>query len=89
VAISIASQSSRLTSATLQLEAELMTLWWGDPGQPGNEGDLVEQHASIVEAIRKRDADAAATAAEHHSRSGTEYLIEQHLRLTMQAEGSV
>lgn len=88
VAISIASQSSRLTSAALQLEAELMTLWWGDPGQGGDEDSMVEQHLAIVEAIRTRDADAAATAAEHHSRSQTEYLIEQHLRLSMQAEGS-
>ncbi|MEN8584133.1 FadR family transcriptional regulator [Arthrobacter sp. KBS0703] len=86
VAISIASQSSRLTSAALQLEAELMTLWWGDPGQPGGEGVLVEQHLAIVDAIRERDADAAARAAEDHSRSETEYLIEQHLRLTMRPE---
>jgi DNA-binding FadR family transcriptional regulator len=88
VAISIASQSSRLTSAALQLEAELMTLWWGEPGQAGHENELMEQHLAIVDAIRKRDGDAAANAAERHSRSETEYLIEQHLRLTMQAEGS-
>jgi DNA-binding FadR family transcriptional regulator len=88
VAISIASQSSRLTSAALQLEAELMTLWWGDPGQAGNDNEPMEQHLAIVDAIRKRDGDAAAKAAERHSRSETEYLIEQHLGLTMQAEGS-
>lgn len=86
VAVSIASQSSRLTSAALQLEAELMSLWWGDPSQPGSESVLVE-HMAIVGAIRERDGDAAASAAERHSRSGTEYLIEQHLRLTMQPEG--
>lgn len=88
VAISIASQSSRLTSAALQLEAELMTLWWGDPGQAGNNDEPLEQHLAIVDAIRNRDGDAAAKAAERHSRSETEYLIEQHLGLTMQAEGS-
>lgn len=86
VAVSIASQSSRLTSAALQLEAELMSLWWGDPSEPGSESVLVE-HMAIVDAIRERDVDAAASAAERHSRSGTEYLIEQHLRLTMQPEG--
>lgn len=86
VAVSIASQSSRLTSAALQLEAELMTLWWGHPAQPGSEDSLVEQHTAIVDAIRTRDADAAARAAEHHSRSEMEFLIEQHLRLTMRPE---
>jgi GntR family transcriptional repressor for pyruvate dehydrogenase complex len=85
VAVSIASQSSRLTSAALQLEAELMTLWWGHSGQPGRNG-TVEEHMAIVDAIRQRDADAAAAAAEHHSRNETEFLIEQHLRLTMRPE---
>ena len=87
VAVSIAAQSSRLTSAALQLEAELMTLWWGQPVPSSSKGTLEEQHQAIVDAIRKRDADAAARAAEHHSRSETEYLIEQHLSLTMQPQG--
>lgn len=65
-----------------------MTLWWGDPGQAGNNDEPLEQHLAIVDAIRNRDGDAAAKAAERHSRSETEYLIEQHLGLTMQAEGS-
>ncbi|PTT68996.1 FadR/GntR family transcriptional regulator [Arthrobacter sp. HMWF013] len=86
VAISIAAQSSRLTSAALQLEAELMTLWWGVPVLPGSGDSLVEQHLAIVEAIRARDADAAARAAEHHSRSEMEFLIEQHLRLSMKPD---
>jgi DNA-binding FadR family transcriptional regulator len=88
VAISIAAQSSRLTSAALQLEAELMTLWWGVPVLPGSEDSLVEQHMAIVEAIRARDGDAAARAAEHHSRSEMEFLIEQHLRLSMRPDES-
>jgi GntR family transcriptional regulator, transcriptional repressor for pyruvate dehydrogenase complex len=87
VAVSIASQSSRLTSAALQLEAELMTLWWAHPAEAGSDGMLAKDHAAIVDAIRARDADAAATAAERHSRTETEYLIEQHLRLTMTPEG--
>ena len=86
VAVSIASQSSRLTSAALQLEAELMTLWWAQPGKAGSDGMLAKDHAAIVDAIRARDADAAATVAERHSRTETEYLIEQHLRLTMTPE---
>ena len=86
VAVSIAAQSSRLTSAALQLEAELMTLWWGHSGQGGIDGKSVEEHAAIVDAIRARDADVAASAAERHSRNETEYLIEQHLRLTMRPE---
>lgn len=86
VAVSIASQSSRLTAAALQLEAELMTLRWGHMGQPGSQGTDVEQHVAIVEAIRARDADAAGSAAERHIRRETEKLIEQHLGLTMQSE---
>jgi DNA-binding FadR family transcriptional regulator len=86
VAVSIAAQSSRLTSAALQLEAELMTLWWSLPVHSGSQNSLVKQHMAIVDAIRDRDADAAARAAEHHSRSEMEYLIEQHLGLMMRTE---
>jgi DNA-binding FadR family transcriptional regulator len=86
VAVSIASQSSRLTSAALQLEAELMTLWWGNPAQASIDDTLVEQHLAIVDAIRERDADGAARAAEHHSRTEMECLIEQHLSLTMRPD---
>jgi DNA-binding FadR family transcriptional regulator len=86
VAISIAAQSSRLTSAALQLEAELMTLWWGMPAHSGSGDELVKQHMAIVEAIKGRDGDVAARAAERHSRSEMEFLIEQHLRLTMRPE---
>lgn len=85
VAVSIAAQSSRLTSAALQLEAELMSLWWSHPAQAGHEARAVVQHEEIVDAIRARNADAAALAAERHSRSETEYLIEQHLRLAMES----
>lgn len=89
VAISVGAQSSRLTSAALQLEAELMTLWWGIPDHPGGEDSVVEHHGAILAAIRSRDADGAARAAEQHSRADMEFLIEQHLRLTMQpAEGA-
>lgn len=86
VGISIAAQSSRLTSAALQLEAELMTLWWGVPAYSGGGSSEAEQHMAIVQAIRDRDADTAAQAAEEHSRSDMEFLIEQHLELTMQLE---
>jgi GntR family transcriptional repressor for pyruvate dehydrogenase complex len=85
VAVSVAAQSSRLTSAALQLEAELITLWWSHSGQNGHINTSVEQHEAIVDAIKARDADAAAAAAELHSRSEIEYLIEQHLKLTMQS----
>ncbi|MFK0003661.1 FadR/GntR family transcriptional regulator [Paenarthrobacter sp. NPDC090522] len=88
VAISVAAQSSRLTSASLQLEAELMTLWWGHPEEAGHLEALVEQHEAILDAIRDRDADRAGAAAERHSRTETEYLIAQHLRLTMESDGS-
>lgn len=89
VAISVGAQSSRLTSAALQLEAEMMTLWWGIPDHPDGENSVAEHHDAILSAIRSRDADAAALAAERHSRTDMEFLIEQHLRLTMQpAEGA-
>lgn len=83
VAVSIAAQSSRLTAAQLQLRAELMTIWWGQPGPDDGAEAAAEQHQAIVDAIRKRDAEAAASAAELHSRAETEYLIAQHLSLTM------
>lgn len=85
VAVSVAAQSSRLTSASLQLEAELMTLWWSHSAQTDSQYVLEEQHVAILEAIRARDAAAASAAAELHSRTETEYLIAQHLRLTMES----
>lgn len=63
-----------------------MTLWWGIPVNSDTDNSLVEQHTEIVDAISRRDADAAARAAEHHSRSEMEYLIEEHLGLTMRME---
>ncbi len=86
VAVSIAAQSSRLTSAALQLEAELMTLWWDQAGRDGKDDLVVKEHEAIVDAIRAKDPDAAGAAAELHSRSDTKYLIEQHLELTMLPE---
>lgn len=86
VAISVGAQSSRLTSSTLQIQAELMTLRWGVPEQLGNESCPADQHMAIVEAIRDRDANAAGEAAEHHSRSEIDLLIEKHLILIMEAE---
>lgn len=86
VAVSIAAQSSRLTSAALQLEAELMTLWWAHPDRTGNQDAMAKEHEAIVDAIRAKDGDAAAAAAELHSRSQTEYLIEQHMDLSMLPE---
>jgi DNA-binding FadR family transcriptional regulator len=62
-----------------------MTLWWGHSGQPGNDAASVEDHAAIVAAIRARDADAAASAAERHSRNETQYLI-QPLSLKVRPE---
>jgi GntR family transcriptional repressor for pyruvate dehydrogenase complex len=86
VALSAVAQSSRLTSSTLQIQAELMTLWWGIPEQPDTGSDLIGQHMAIADAVRDRDAHAAGEAAEQHSRSEMELLIEQHLILTMEAE---
>lgn len=88
VAVSVSAQSSRLTSASLQLEAEMMTLWWGHAEEAASRGELVEQHLAIIDAIRNRDADRAGAVAERHSRTETEYLIAQHLRLTMESNGS-
>lgn len=86
VSVSIAAQSSRLTSAALQLEAELMTLWWGDSNAADGRDAAVTEHEAIVDAIRSKNPDAAAAAAELHSRSLTESLIDQHLALNMLPE---
>jgi len=89
VAVSVASQSSRLTAIALQIQAELMTLWWTHPGEADMTARASEQHSSIIKAIRDRDADRAAKAAELHSRTESEWLIEAHLALKLQPEGSV
>ncbi|WP_417219480.1 FadR/GntR family transcriptional regulator [Arthrobacter sp.] len=86
VGLSIAAQSSRLTSAALQFEAELTTLWWGQTEPAGRHLHAAGEHDAIVEAIRAQDPDAAGSAAEFHSRKLTEHLIAQHLELGMMSE---
>lgn len=88
VALSTAAQSSRLTSAALQLEAELMTLWRGDPDRGDRHAEIAREHREIVAAIRARDGAGAASAAEAHSRSSTEHLIHERLGLIMDAENA-
>ena len=85
VALSLASQSSRLTSAALQLEAETMTLWRGDPCQDAEGAGVLAEHRAILAAVRRRDGAGAAAAAEEHSRTTTARLIAERLGLVIGA----
>jgi len=87
VTIGVAAQSSRLTAAMLQIQAELSVFTWF-----GEENELLvpeasRQHAGIIEGIAARDPAAAAAAAESHSDSEIERIIKQHLQLLMRSEG--
>lgn len=85
VTVGVAAQSSRLTAAMLQIQAELSDLMWAADEDGFSVAEAGRQHAQIIEGIARHEPAAAAEAAEAHSRSETELLIGQHLRLLMQS----
>ncbi|GAA3704025.1 GntR family transcriptional regulator [Arthrobacter ginkgonis] len=88
VTVGVAAQSSRLTAAMLQIQAELSGFIWAADEYGFSVAEASRQHAQIVEGIAKHDPAAAAEAAESHSRSETALLIAQHLQLLVQSEES-
>jgi GntR family transcriptional repressor for pyruvate dehydrogenase complex len=85
IALGVAAQSSRLTGAMLQIQAELSTLMWAGDGQDHATMRFAQQHADILQAIGHRDGAGAAAAAAAHSRSETELLITRRLELMMRS----
>lgn len=81
--IGVAAQSSRLTGAMLQVQAELSTLLWVGNDQEDVIAEAVRQHADILEAISRRDGVAAAAAAALHSRTEAQLLISRRLKLML------
>lgn len=83
IAIGVAAQSSRLTGLMLQIQAELSGLLWAGNDQEEMTVRAAEQHAEILEAVRRRDGVAAAAAAANHSSSETKLLFTRRLQLIM------
>jgi len=84
VAVGVAAQSGKLTSALLQVQAELATLRPTQPGLLGDTQVVVARLQQLVAAIHDRDGSAAAIRARIHCRGEIEALIEHRLRLILE-----
>jgi GntR family transcriptional repressor for pyruvate dehydrogenase complex len=86
VTVGVAAQSSRLTAAMLQIQAELSGFLWLEQENESSIAEASRQHADIVAGIAEHDPAAAAAAAEVHSSREMERVIRQHLQLLMRSE---
>lgn len=89
VTVGVAAQSSRLTAAMLQIQAELSGLLWLEQDNQASVAEAVRQHAHIVACIADHDPAGAAAAAELHSSGEMKRVIKQHLQLLMLSEEDV
>jgi GntR family transcriptional regulator, transcriptional repressor for pyruvate dehydrogenase complex len=88
VAIGVASQSSKLTSALLQIQAELAALRPTEPDLLGDTRAVAARLQRLVSAIRSRDGSTAAAEARLHCRSDITALIDYRLRLLIEIGAS-
>jgi GntR family transcriptional repressor for pyruvate dehydrogenase complex len=74
VEVACAAQSPRLTEAEMSLWTQLGDLvWYSVP--PHERAEVVEEHASILNAIEQQDADAAHRLALRHGEEETRRLL--------------
>ncbi|QOT19769.1 FadR/GntR family transcriptional regulator [Paenarthrobacter sp. YJN-5] len=86
VTLGVAAQSSRLTAAMLQIQAELSSFLWIEQDADSAVAEATREHADILRCIAEHDPVAAAAAAELHSNSEMERIIKQHLQMLMVSE---
>lgn len=80
IGIGVASQSRRLTTLLIQVQAELAPLSWGEAWK-GHHDVAARQHTDMIEAIEVRDAAESERLAIDHFGHESELLIDQHLDL--------
>ncbi|MEO5319944.1 FCD domain-containing protein [Arthrobacter sp. CC3] len=83
VTVGVAAQSSRLTAAMLQIQAELSSFLWIGQESESSVAEATREHNHILKCIAEHDAPAAAAAAELHSSTEMERIIKQHLQMLM------
>lgn len=86
VTVGVAAQSSRLTAAMLQIQAELSSFLWIERESESSMAEASREHAHILRCIADHDGPAAAAAAELHSSTEMERIIKQHLQMLMMSE---
>lgn len=84
--LAAASRSVRLTRQEMELQAQVGPLVWTIAGDGGHRA--AQEHAAIVEAIRRGDAPAARALAEDHVRHDMNRLIDLRMSMDTAAPGA-
>ncbi|MEU1513211.1 FCD domain-containing protein [Streptomyces sp. NPDC005811] len=83
IALGVAAQSRRLTSATVQVQGEFAPLLWAPAAHLAHARTAADEHERIVEAIAAGDAERAHALAIVHSERDTEAVVDAHLDLLL------
>ncbi|GAA1359556.1 hypothetical protein GCM10009596_15140 [Arthrobacter rhombi] len=81
IGLGVASQSRRLTNATIQVFSDLASLTWLDQASQEAAAQAYDEHEQLLAAIRNRDASAAARLSGTHIERETEELIDFYFKL--------
>lgn len=79
IALAGAAQSLRLTTASVQLRGEIAPLLWHEVDGELPTAAVAEQHAALVAAIARGDAEQAHLLGQLHSEHEVRHVIEAHL----------
>lgn len=85
--IAVSAQSRRLLASQLHLQLEVSELLWTQLGNPRSKVAVTPYFFDMVEALGRRDGDAAARAVSRRIQDDTFHMIDQKLTLALH-EGS-
>jgi DNA-binding FadR family transcriptional regulator len=81
VELAAAAQSVRLTLEEIELQGEAGQLPWPAEGSTARLGQLIDSHLLVVDAVARREPEAARSHAETGLTLQTGWLVERHLTL--------
>jgi DNA-binding FadR family transcriptional regulator len=81
IEVAAAAQSTRLAREEIDIQGEIGELLWIPFGEAIEREQAVEQHLTILEAIKNGAGERARAATEHHIELGITRLIDFHLQL--------
>ncbi|MBP1233287.1 DNA-binding FadR family transcriptional regulator [Arthrobacter sp. PvP102] len=81
ISLGVAAQSRRLTNATIQVHSELAALMWIAGASAGSIKTASEEHDAILDAIERRDEEAADRLSAAHFERESETLLDFFLEL--------
>lgn len=85
--IAVSAQSRRLLVAQLHLQLESSELLWAPLGSPRSKSSVLPYFGQMMEALHRRDREAAASAVAQRIQDDTFHMIDQKLTLALH-EGS-